>query len=272
MQLLDSWRESIMIFKLRKFKLFLLDTLKLVRQTYKTWLAYWWWVIGILVALQVRRIIVFAFSPMLFFALGPDLFGIFALRFVRKILIPEIIVFPVLLILFSALFLSARTSLIKKNYHYFLGYARTMLFLVPWFVLLSWIFRYWFVEKELYRLAPLAIGVCASLYVIMMFAWTAFFMLFLFDSDGSLRDFLGSLYRGFKMMVYNIPFCLIMGILLFILFVGINAASKAILFLVDSRQGIFLLTVDLVFFAPLYASVVTSYYNRCLRENFSFYF
>jgi hypothetical protein len=52
MTLLQSWKDSLSIFKPHNFKQFLVATFESIKETYVVWIKYWWWLIALLLVWQ----------------------------------------------------------------------------------------------------------------------------------------------------------------------------------------------------------------------------
>lgn len=154
------------------------------------------------------------------------------------------------LLLLVTLYLSVRPSVARKTYTYFLGYGSRFLL----YTLIILPFLSYFLAIDLF-LPMKAVGL-------------TFFMLFFFDSRGSVNDFLGSLIRAVKMLVYGLPFCLILFLASFALYFIVATVLAFVLppyfrFLTES----FLLLLSVI---PV--SFAANFYTKKVHENYTLYF
>jgi len=245
MQLFQSWKESLLIFKPQNLRLFLLITLKSIVETYKVWLKYWGWLI-----------IVKLFISLLFQHGG--LIWEYA----------DYISDYIELTLIFGLFLAVRSSLEKKDFHYFFGYQTSMhfitfslagvIFIFVW--LLSWsILTYIFLGVP-----PRLVNVNWWLMygILYMYLFT-FYSLFLLDSDCSFNNLLMSLTRALKMIFYNIPFMIISSIIL-----------GLFLWMLQSflLLGSLLYPILLLLLVPIPLCFLTNFYIKRIHDQFDLYF
>jgi len=153
-------------------------------------------------------------------------------------------------LLLVTLYLSVRPSVARKTYTYFIGYgSRFLLYtliLLPFFSLF------------------LAI----DLFLPMKAVPLTFFMLFFLDSRGSLNDFFGSFIRAVKMIVYGLPFFLILFLASFALY---SIVSIALAFGLPP-QFRFLTKHFLLLLSVVPVSFAANFYTKKVHENYTLYF
>jgi len=264
MQLLQSWKESLSIFKPANFKLFVLITIKSVWETYKILFKYFWWLIILLVTVQFYKT-----------ALGMlILFGV-----------PLLLVYLILLI--------ARPSVGLKNWAYFGNY---ILYIIPFLIMVAILFSYY---EGVYFNRPSGLTPFVSLSQIITFVFPVqfqsilqrdyrlnfltFFMflqvllspfiilfnLFYLDSDKSFRSIIFSFIRSLKMVLYNYPAFLIM----WTVFLSLWYLLMSILFKYFTYNVVFTIQlITFVFLVPLLICIFTNLYIKQVHEYFDLYF
>lgn len=171
MQLLTSWKDSLLFFKPENAKLLCLVILNACRHTLGLYIYFWW-----------------LFIP-----------TIFSVIYTRNTYWSLPAVVPLFLLVF-VMYLAVRPSTLRKDYSYFLSYGKHFfwffLFFLVWLIFFCSLFLAglpcWFFAFPLY--APL-------------FPFFSTMTFFLLDSDGSCRSALASIYRSFLFVLYNLPLC-----------------------------------------------------------------
>ncbi len=215
MNIAQTWRDSLTIFLPKNLKLFLLITLKSIIETYKTLFRYFWWLI-------LLNIIV---EPLLWFV-WDSTHAQWAWWLIHYIPVSLLLMF----LFYCALFLCARPSVKKKDYAYFKDYPFHCLYIIVFFTGITYeITRFWFqlpptlfhrlvnsiavIAVGYYWITPLFKGAAGIISGIVLSPISAFFILFLLNSEGTVRTIGASLLRAVKMVIYNYPFCLIVYLL-----------------------------------------------------------
>jgi len=171
MTLIQSWVDSLTLFKPKNFQLFAMVTIKSIMQAYKILLYYFWWVMLLIaicaVAPRFIQLHDYAFANVqyknLFFVTSCWLFELF----------------------FLAACFSTRPSILQKDSQYFIAQFKK--------IILFWIFM------------PLFSWSSAAYYGYI------FTVLFFADSEGGPKNFLLSLWNALKMIVFNFPLIMILG-------------------------------------------------------------
>lgn len=189
MHILQSWKESLTLFKPSNFKLFFLVSARSFGLALKTFFVYWGWLI--------------LFFWMYHFMIPHSLSAQLNI---------EVIVRALLLFLFIC---CLRPSASIKNMHYFIKMIRKF-----WIVIVMTIGLY-IIDSKL-----LAVNIIfdTSFYLFFSLLITLY-LLFTLDSDGSIKNLILSAYRSLKMLLYNLPWFLVIALvftLLEILELGIS--------------------------------------------------
>ena len=256
MQLLQAWKDSLTILRPKNLKLFCLVTLKSILSTYKTLISNFGW---LLLSIAI---------PLCFFTRSAEgIWGLFG-------------VYVVFIWLSYLIFLAARPSITRKDLAYFTGFKwhalwNTLLYfyLIPalmavFYGLLNFAFfgnifgpqgAGMSIFVAIFTLPTLAI-----IFSILMFI-SFFSLLFLLDSDGSIKSFGMSLVRGIKMFLYNLPFCLLFMIIFAILF-------GALVLLFGEFMGSSFNTIFIPLLLPVPLCFITNFYIKKLHEQFAVYF
>ena len=250
MTLFQSWKESLVIFLPASLKLFLLVTLKSLLEAYKTFFMYFWPLAGVYLFVDT---IIGPFGMPLWLGFGCS---VFVSTFMQK-----------LGFLHIPLYLSIRTSVLQKNYRYFVGYGRYILYGIVWLIFFT-------VSKGILA-GYIGEGYTYQFYRIFMSATSMFFILFLLDSDGTISSVLKSVGRAVSMTVYNLPFVLIawaalkVGFLAFcftLRLLPIGLLKQRMLFYSVSKKIAYLLLL------PIPACIMTNFYIKRLHEQFGVYY
>ncbi len=154
-------------------------------------------------------------------------------------------------LLFFTLCLSVRPSVYLKNFGYFTQYLKHLFHFSIWAIL--------------FMATNYAVGFEFSL----LSFFFIFSVLFLLDSDGSIKASLYSLFRGLKMVWFNIPFCVIT-IVVFKMF------TFVLLFIVNLVFSNQLMTDEIVMLGvmailPLPISFITNFYTKKVHDQFGLY-
>jgi len=242
MYLFQSWKESLLFFKPKNFKLFALVTIKSIIETLKVWLKYFWWVLALFIVSDIISHFQFVFLPMF--------------RFLST-----------LLLLFT-LVLSARSSVKRKTLEYFWGYKFYFLLTILCFLVLSPLVL-------LYGLGVVYIFPTYGSYTLLFDSFfRAFFLqlplvllsiLFLLDSRGKCGDAFLSVFRAFKMVAFNYPFCVCMFFILDFCLGGI--------FAINGTLGLqFMNSQFRLLFFIIHVCVFTNFYIKRSHDQYKLYF
>ena len=235
MHILQSWQESLSLFKPSNFKLFLLVSIRAFGLALKTLFLYWGWLI-------------------LFF-------------WTYDYVIPESIsqqlnIDSVLRSILLFLFICClRPTTPLKNAEYF-----AKMFGKFWYVILIIIGLYWLDSK----LPDLNIIVDSSVYLCFSLVLTLF-LLFMVDSDGSIKSVLLSLYRSVKMLVYNLPWFLIIALVFTILEILELGISMYVAQFSDSLAVIVHNLLQGVFYG-FHITLLANFYIKRLYDQIELYF
>ena len=171
MTLIQSWVDSLTLFKPKNFQLFVMVTIKSIMQAYKIFLYYFWWAMLLIAMCAVGS---FFFSSHDYVFLNVQYKHVF---FLTSCWLFEL--------LFLAACFSTRPSILQKDSHYFILQFKK--------IILFWIFM------------PLFSWSSATYYGYI------FTVLFFADSEGGPKNFLLSLWNALKMVVFNLPLIMVLG-------------------------------------------------------------
>ncbi|MFI5332968.1 MAG: hypothetical protein ACHQVS_02600 [Candidatus Babeliales bacterium] len=247
MQLLVSWKNSLSLFKPSNFKVFLSDVLKSLKQTYPVWFKYWWWVMG-LYLVGVATIPFFKQKWLMSFILDGS----------SWMTVPQIELGVLSLILFVTAFLSARSSSETKNYWYFLSYAWKFLFID---MVLSVVGRlFMLIESHLYGVGIMTGFAITIPLVICLIFLNLFFILFELDSTSYML--IKPFFYSARMVIYNLPFCIVTGFALLGLFQLTDVIVVGSIRCIGHEDIAYCAEAfTQILFVPIIACVVTIYYN-----------
>ena len=251
--LLRSWKESLSLFIPKNAKLFILVTLKTIIQSYKLIFAHLWWLFLVSWALDVINA---RYFYNIFFALLP--------------------LFAWLITIFCV-YLVIRPSLQRKKFSY---YWEKAYYFIHFFIITIFVFFVFFsIVKLLSMLAPLnefqylsiiTLSLMPSPLMPLFISPPLTFMIFFaLDSDGSLKSIFSSIIRGFKMALYNYPFCLIF----YLICIAIALIGYvAILTFTFFGSSILLSSLVSHLLIPIPLSVLSNFYTKRLHDQFGLYY
>lgn len=286
MQLIASWKDSLTLFKPANFKLFLLVTLKSLKDTYKVWILYWGWLLIFILFWELLTRFIMASSSIIEFILMFP-YGI------NKMLLPFLFSGPILLLpslqghllgvswlatsyfvvflLYLTFFLCARASVKIKNFSYFKDYVIHAFYLMIWFFLLSLLLvGYLIALAKIIGAKGYGVEFLLSAYIFFMMTWSLVFISFTLDSDARLTTVFKSIGRSLKFVLYNLPACLIFALLFLCLYILGIVSLVGIFYIVPPNM--ILGKLFTVFFISLLVCVATNYYIKRIHDQFTVYF
>ena len=261
-QILSSWLNSLKVLSPTHGKLFLLVTLKTIIHAYTTLFKKFWWLIGLCI-LTDTYLVLWAGKIPYYVKFGVMTSGWY---------------------LSSSLFfveiLTIRPSIAKKDYTYFLNIWASRRFF--WYFLLfmtcaqiSIFFlrnekiAHEFIVPSLFFLIPLIPSILFSGFLII----TIFFAL---DTHPSLYAQMSSVYRSLKMIVFNYPFFLILAILSFSIFFGVQKLIHFVLEHSINKYEIGILGLlsyeSAQLLMPIFICIANNFYIKEIHEQFKRYY
>jgi len=185
MTLVQSWIDSLRLLKPKNLQLFTMVTLKSIVEAYKLMFRFFWWVVPALILFSVLLSLV---GPFTF----PNYYGpLEALRdynlywFYFHMRELSYVLYG---LLFLAVCFITRPSVMQKNWSYLRTQYRK--------IILYWLF------------------IIAIFNVSALVVWYIFLVLFFLDSEGGPKNFLLSMWYALKMIIFNFPLILAIGIIL----------------------------------------------------------
>lgn len=197
--LIRSWKESCAVFVPKNFKLFFLAVLNTFVQSLVPFLLYVGFFLVILTIIGAFLSLIFMRPLMLQGSFGLLIIGV---------LIP---------LSKFGMYLSVRPSVSSKNVKYFFGFG----FHFIWFVLFNALFSV--IDYGLIMF----IGKKGQVWIdgLLITPLMIFLLFFLFDSRPSIMQQFRNLKSAVMFVIYNLPFCLISGAILFVLLHYITVAA-----------------------------------------------
>lgn len=226
MTLLSSWLDSLKVCKPRNFISFLKQAYHVLMDVYRKVLIQDWWLLAlifimIVIAGQSGLAKFFADPTNTFWIFGADIFqGVFSKQ-------PAVFLISTLLIYFFADLIISSKPEAQSGRRYFRQFEWQKFYYLLWFFMLPFVWKGWKLlwtyvgfgydwDRPGSMLGLVLFFSYILLYVFFIAALNLCFGYFLFDSDGTLKDVFSSFSRGLKMVVYNLPFFLLMGCLLWL--------------------------------------------------------
>jgi len=235
MTLVQSWKDSLQLLKPKNFKLFVMVTIKSIIEAYKIYVMHFWWAL---------LFIIVCAGASHFVQLNHSLF--YNIQYKHVLFYTSCWLFE---LLFLATCFSTRPSILQKDTVYFVKQFKK--------IILFWIFM------------PLFTWSSATYYGFI------FTVLFFADSEGGPKNFLLSLWKAIKMVVFNLPLILILGGIIYLsgwlggqglaqLLITYNIPLYPQWYLIFNVLGALLL--------PIGVCTYTNIYIKRLHDQFDLYF
>lgn len=178
MQLLSAWKQSLLLFEPKNFKLFVLVTFKTMWEGVKILLSWWW----IFVLLHYALLKFFPYS--------------IVSEVKNKSLLIRYLNHFIVIISILLFCLAVRPSIKKKNLYYLKDYLLPLIIII--------------IAYDLFYLIMSYMGKFAMLIGDIFFPAMLFFSFFLFDQKNIIKGTFYSFISAVKMVIYNLPLVLIL--------------------------------------------------------------
>lgn len=238
MTLVQSWIDSLRLLKPKNLQLFAMVTLKSIIEAYKLMFKYFWWLVLVIAAFLLfvpdYRAVIYAhdIANIAFYA---QMTGIAYLLYT--------------LLLLAVCFIT-RPSVVKKDCNYFrTQYKKIILYWLLWVILLT-------ISSVKMVLTPL-------LQISAYSPWWIFLVLFYVDSEGGWNNLFLSMWRTLKMIIFNYPLLIVMGICFYL---PIFIVNKHIF--ISPLMRTFLSSLLL----PIGVCTFANIYIKKLHDQFDLYF
>jgi hypothetical protein len=256
MTLLQSWADSLTLFKPKNLQAFVLMTFKSIVETYKIVGHYFWWVILLIVMCAVAPYFINLHEYM-----------VYNIQYKHVFFIVSVCLYQ---LLFIATCLSARSSIEQKDSQYFIAQFKRMIFV--------WLFVSLFVVLFVadFDYVGSLITSHATVFTILFFADSESYVekKFMLPSNG-FEKFLLSLWKSIVMTMYNLPLMMIVtNVMRVLIWVGSQCIGKLVIasgmpiypqwFLFDNVAGALLL--------PIFVCLYSNIYIKKVHDQFDFYF
>lgn len=235
MTLVQSWVDSLTLFKPKNLQLFAMVTLKSIIEAYKLYIRYFWWVV-LLIAMC-------AIAP--YFIQLQD-YAFLNVQYKHVLFFVSCWSFE---LLFLAACLSTRPSITLKDSSYFIFQLKK--------IVLFWLFMPFFSWSS------------ATYYGYI------FTVLFFADSEGGPKNFLLSLWNAIKMVVYNLPLLFILGMVIYMSgWVGAQLTEQLLIARDMPIYPQFFLFFNLIgaLVLPIGVCIYANIYIKKLHDQFDLYF
>lgn len=255
MNIVQSWKDSLLLLLPQNFKLFALVTLKSIMDTYKTLFKYWWFLYGSVIGFYGLIVAgIFGLYKYKWYLPITDM-----LQLMISIIIMEF--FFVLFFIIQAIFLfivclTTRSSIKQKNYAYYLNYLK----------------QYWYCLFLAMAALYIKVPLLYSLLII--------FLLFIVDAQPSLNNMIYALINSMRFMLYNFPLFIILELFIelaerLIIFInyyllsGVFQVSHAIIFALFATLLVSIITL---LFSPILIVILTNLYIKRVHDQPELYF
>ena len=239
MHVLQSWKDSLSLFKPKNFKLFALVTLKTIGETYLTLFKYFWWFIVLCILWE------YMYAP-LYSPVTSGVYEVYGLLQYILTFISCVIVRP---------------SVMQKNYSYFknyslyfLGFIVGMIVLIGVFACFELPFRLLFFEdSHIVRMLHYGVGSVVAAVILL-------FSFFELDMPLSLSNWVRAFRYAIKMFWYNAPAIILLYAPLFFISIAMEFTIPEVI-----RFAYWLII-------PIEASIIGNFYIKRLHEQPQLYF
>jgi hypothetical protein len=256
MTLVQAWIDSLSLLKPKNLKLFLLVTLKSVTDTYKILLKYWWWLFGIIIGCFVVS-----------YLRDDSVMGIRNFSVQDGLLVidyswTEKLSAWVYQVLLFATIVATRSSLEQKDCTYFRRYMIYFLLIVPLLFIVP--LKFWPTS-----MSPL------YFFALLFFLDSPKRLLYLQKINGHRAcDLLFSVIRALKMIIYNFPLLLCIGLAIRILedTFGYLFISPLLVSGVPLFRIFRIFHIIGVALLPVSVCLYTNIYIKKLHDQFDLYF
>ncbi|MCK4265199.1 hypothetical protein KAW80_02455 [Candidatus Babeliales bacterium] len=247
----STWRESLAQFKWADLKILFLLSFKASFSAIKSLLVSFWWLLFIVIP-SITTLCLYLFKIDINLLISQQSL----LTKPRSFLFFIFVSYIIFGLLHFLSLLALRPSLERKDIYYFLGSFRYFL----GFFLISILF-------------------------VVLFKWATFFLipmlLFYLDSEGRFKDIFVSVKKGAKLVLYFLPFFLIINILLFLvagiagLSFGLIFGTMIFLFGLKSWQVIgfliFILPSFFLIVSTIMSSYLVNYYSKVKHSHYKLF-
>ena len=261
MQLWQKWKESwVNFFEPKTLQQFLMITLKTIFQTYKVWFTYFGWALFLYLLCDALYPTVHV-SGFVFLNAESLSWSMAAwLRFIGWYA------------LLFTLYLSCRPSVMPKGFIYTIGYFKHYVQFLLGILFFSWI--------DYILVFTLGFGGPVHMYDLGMSFIVIFSVLFFINGPAQLQYLIRSYIKGFTMLWYNAPLCVVFGISFMLIFRTLCAAIVMLLsFLIALKLGnypiLFAEWFERAFYMllmPIPVSFIVNIYTKKIYEDFALYF
>lgn len=298
MTLVQSWIDSLTLLKPKNAQLFIMVTIKSIIEAYKLLFKYFWWAYVLVVgSCIVQFVIPFVTEWPITRHVDATLFDYIYIGFL--FIVPGLVSF----ILFFATCFATRPSVMNKNCAYFRGqYLKIisygLLLAASWIVFIVSFVLFMgtagtFLMQATHNFYngywPSLFLSLHWLHALLTSGLFVFSILFFLDSTGGLKSFYCSLWRSLKMVIFNLPLLVLLGLLFYCANVLLLVSVKKLcMYFVFDRDGNTSLTeaqmanvmvigsrvvqtiriILMPFFVCLYANI----YIKKLHDQFDLYF
>lgn len=250
--LFRSWKESLYLLKPQNLVLFCLVFLKRIVHSYKTIIRDFWWLFFVSIFLE---------------CIYDKYFG----KTSYFVLIP---LFSWIIFIFC-IYLVLRSSVQKKSYAYYANYYRHFIlfvllgipiFVLTYFATMGSMMLFCLLPENIFFFLIAKSMFLLPLGQLFIVPITTFTILFFLDSSGTFMDCIYALWAGFKMVVYNYPFCfiflLLLNTLIFLLSFSLLYLPHACFFTSFLSQATL----------PIPLALLTLFYTKRTHEQFLLYY
>ncbi len=230
--LILSWKESLRLLEKQNLKSFLLVTVKTVVDVYK----------------EINKPLASRGNWILLVVIGLLIGATNVIQMLHLFLVGALVSNGMKHFLFFIFCLAMRPSVDIKDWSYFRSYGE----------------RFWGL-----LVLTILLGISHIYIVPFVFIIYIFFLLFAFDTHGTINELLRSLQNGFMMVLYNLPICFILYLVLLIInFILYHLVAFALGYF----GGLTIAAILYILFVPIEVALMSNLYIKLVHSQSSLYF
>ncbi len=234
--LIQSWKESLRLLEMQNLKSFLLVVVKTFTDVYR----------------EINKPLASRGNWVLLVALGLLIGLTNVIKLLHLFWVEAILLNGMLHFLFFFFALAMRPSVALKDWSYFRSYTE----------------RFWvlLVLTLILGVSQIYVIPIAGLFIFIMYM---FFLLFSFDTHGSMNELIRSMQNSFIMVLYNLPICAVLwGVLAVINFILYELVGFALGYF----GGLTIAAILYILVVPIEVAFITNLYIMFVHSQSSLYF
>lgn len=248
--LLHSFKESLAFFSPAQGKMMVLVISKGLLSTYRNIFVYFWWLL---------------FASVM----ADNVYTWFLKKYPKSYSVILLVPLAIWTIVALAVYVSARPSIMRKSYQYYMQYSifffPLFLFIIVSNIAVENFFRVIAYYGLSYGALIPVLGFVPSFYIpFFLSPLCILFVFFMLDGPVSIAGFFNAFWYAIKMLLYNYPF-------FFILFL-IGVSIYRVIMMAQPYFGNYAELVAQLILLPLMACIIVTFYTKRLADQFGLYY